>query len=104
MPLGCKMTEDLVYITNQSFREAGGSKEFPELKMDGVVFYEMTSGFVEKGVGRMDKSMEKSLQELSLKAQEKGYSHIFGLEVLNRKDTQHYVRFVLMGTGYSKKE
>jgi len=90
-----------VTITNQSFREAGGSEAFPNLSIEGIVY-----GTRILGTGKVE-CMQRADLSLQDEANRKGLSHVFKvehqLEIDGHPSNDGYWCFSY-GTGYRKSE
>lgn len=95
--------KDLVQLTNQSFREAGGEKSFPNLKLGDILFVEELS---EDHMGR-NGALKNANNKMKQIAAKKGFSHVFNIEYdfeVNGDSGwgSFYCRAV--GTGYASTE
>jgi len=90
-------------ITNQSFEAAGGAEVFPDLEIGGIVI--TTTYNQNKTIQQL---LDKAHKDLTKIAKEKGYSHIFALELSSytplRKHPSYGRDYKVMGTGYKKRK
>ena len=87
-------------VTNQSFRDTGGHKVYPDLEMGTTLVREFYS---ENGRA---KAIERALRELAEKAHYAGYSHVFDVEwtlyVRGHPNNDDY-SCIIWGTAYKRK-
>lgn len=92
-----------IKISNQSFRDAGGTEIYPNLDIEGIV---QTITFNHKN--SFEELMTKAHYELINKADKLGCTHIFGVEhkvyTGHGKHPSYGTDYVVTGTAYKPKE
>ena len=97
-----KKNKDLVVITNQSFKKAGGTDTFPGLEpCQTVMVCTYKHSYTREYLLRF------ANEELSAKAIEKGYTHVFGVEseygYFHGQHPSNGLDLQAIGTGYKLK-
>ncbi len=70
-----KGLEIKVSVTDRSFTDAGGSQEFPDLELRGLVLEQVF------GTEGLTATQEKAINDLKNKAKKRGCTHIFDLKL-----------------------
>ncbi len=92
----------LVKLTTESFRDAGGSKEYPNLEIGEPI---LASGFGIVTKDNKEAAFKEANLELTERAKTKGYSHVFNIKYqYDFMGASSNIECSATGTGYKPKK